>query len=280
MTGFYSIVQFCPDLSRAEAMNVGVVLFCPDANFLQCKLTGSLTRVRKAFGSATGDADRVRAAIAALEGRLTAERKDITSAETLAQFGTRQANSVQLTAPRRVMVEDSRAELRRLFERLVTPQKPRPQTSARAVLDAEFAAPAYRSLIRYKPTVAVPDLGHALTLPYGYQKNRFNLIQPAKFSGETASDILQSAGRFALEGDLLYHTRDAEFGDLQLVVVGQFPKGERSVAKTVERLLARRNTILHQLEESKRLFDEIKAHAKPFRDAPDERSLFAETSDS
>jgi hypothetical protein len=31
--GYYSIIQFCPELSQLEALNVGVVLFCPEKKF-------------------------------------------------------------------------------------------------------------------------------------------------------------------------------------------------------------------------------------------------------
>lgn len=35
MKGYYSIIQYCPDLSRFEAANVGVLLFCPERAFLK-----------------------------------------------------------------------------------------------------------------------------------------------------------------------------------------------------------------------------------------------------
>lgn len=35
--GYYSLVQYCPDRSRMESANLGVVLFCPDLDFLDVK---------------------------------------------------------------------------------------------------------------------------------------------------------------------------------------------------------------------------------------------------
>ena len=32
--GYYSLIQFCPEPSRAEAVNLGVLLFCPEAGFI------------------------------------------------------------------------------------------------------------------------------------------------------------------------------------------------------------------------------------------------------
>ena len=33
--GYYSLIQYCPDLGRLEAANVGVLLFCPERGFLK-----------------------------------------------------------------------------------------------------------------------------------------------------------------------------------------------------------------------------------------------------
>ena len=36
--GCYSLIQYCPDLGRLEAANVGVLLFCPEPHFLKAQL--------------------------------------------------------------------------------------------------------------------------------------------------------------------------------------------------------------------------------------------------
>ena len=48
--GYYSLLQFCPDVSRLEAANLGVVLFCPDSNFLEAKTSRSVRRAEKLVG--------------------------------------------------------------------------------------------------------------------------------------------------------------------------------------------------------------------------------------
>jgi len=35
--GYYSIIQYCPDPSRLEAVNIGVALFCPELRFLRAR---------------------------------------------------------------------------------------------------------------------------------------------------------------------------------------------------------------------------------------------------
>jgi hypothetical protein len=41
MKAYYSIVQYWPDPSRLEAVNIGVALFCPDQAFLKVRFGSS-----------------------------------------------------------------------------------------------------------------------------------------------------------------------------------------------------------------------------------------------
>ncbi len=48
-SGFCSVVQYCPDRFRAQAVNVGLVLLCVDPHAVRVKMTGNHDRVRKLF---------------------------------------------------------------------------------------------------------------------------------------------------------------------------------------------------------------------------------------
>lgn len=43
--GYYSIVQYCPDPSRLEAVNIGLALFCPEISFLKVLFGRRKTKV-------------------------------------------------------------------------------------------------------------------------------------------------------------------------------------------------------------------------------------------
>ena len=49
--GYYSIVQYCPDPSRLEAVNIGVALFCPEIKFLKASFGRRKTGVKHLFGA-------------------------------------------------------------------------------------------------------------------------------------------------------------------------------------------------------------------------------------
>jgi hypothetical protein len=100
-------------------------------------------------------------------------------------------------------------------------------------------------------------------VPYGFQNGRFNLIQVAQFRGLSASAIIRKAGRFAFEGDLLYRHPDPTLGDLKLIVVGQFARGQRDAAVAVGEVLEDARTDLYTTQEIDRLLDFIRATGKP-----------------
>jgi hypothetical protein len=57
--GYYSILQYVPDLERVEGANIGVILFCPEKRFLEVKMAGGNDRVRSFFGSNNLDLARI-----------------------------------------------------------------------------------------------------------------------------------------------------------------------------------------------------------------------------
>ena len=53
--GYYSLIQFCPDPSRLEGVNIGVLLFSPENGKLKFRLTENNRRIRKVFGKQDWD---------------------------------------------------------------------------------------------------------------------------------------------------------------------------------------------------------------------------------
>src|ERR1044071_9804995 len=99
--GYYSILQFVPDLEKSEGANIGVVLFCPDKGYLKAQTSTGNDRVRRFFGPETDlDLDRINAFKAAFEERLAFEASRINSQEDFLQFVNTRANQLLLTKPR------------------------------------------------------------------------------------------------------------------------------------------------------------------------------------
>jgi len=117
--GYYSIIQFCPDISRQEAANIGVLLFCPELGFIRARTSESNERIYRFFGKESCDAARIEQMKGLVEKRLIVEADSFRSREDLEKFIATRANDLQLTPLRSVLLDNPEEELDRLFDLLV-----------------------------------------------------------------------------------------------------------------------------------------------------------------
>src|ERR1700743_2405554 len=93
---YYSLIQFCPDPSRLEGINLGVLVYSPDHRRLAFRLTESNQRIRKFFGQQDWNfIDRMRES---LRSRLQSEKFETVA--DLESFIAKRANVIQLTPVR------------------------------------------------------------------------------------------------------------------------------------------------------------------------------------
>jgi hypothetical protein len=265
-TGYYSVIQYCPDPSRMEAANVGVVLLCPERDFLGVRTAKGNDRIRRFFGSGDHDWGQVNAVKLSIQRRLEADRERFKGLADLERFAATRANAMRLTPPRAVQVESPEAELERLFERLVGGRVQKGPSRVRDTLEKAFAAEPIARYVKKKVTVTLPAFHKPVTVPYGFQNGRFHLIQPVRFRGLLASDLLKRAGQYAVEGDLLYDAPDEALGDLKLVVVGEFGSNQAEVAEAVGKVFDKNRTDLFRLDELDRLLETIRSNGRPLAD--------------
>ena len=116
--GYYSVIQYCPDRSRMEAANVGVLLLCPEIGFVKARTAAGNDRARKFFGYDSFDKRRLNAAKRAIERRLEVDRESFRSPEDIVRFMDTRGNDILLTPPRPTKVLDPEAELETLFKEL------------------------------------------------------------------------------------------------------------------------------------------------------------------
>lgn len=261
--GYYSIVQYCPELSRFEAANIGVLLFCPDSGFLKVMTSGNNRRIIKFFGSEGHDWKRINTIKKALQDRLDKEHKGIRTVEDLQQFIATRANSLQITSPLPMKVLDPEQDLLELFCQVVgEPAKREPKTNFRKLLGEKFEKAGLGEKIMSDVEVDVPVMGKKVEIPYGFQNGRFNLINPVRFGAEDSQQSFRIACRFAVEGRSIYEHPDKTLGDLQLVVVGQFRPTDEESPTLVRRVFNESNVKLYSSEEIPKLIDEIRRTGK------------------
>ena len=267
MKGYYSLIQYCPDTARREAANVGVMLLCPEAGFLDVKMTTTNHRVRRFFGKEADHYLRLDQMKAALRERLKIERERLLSVESLTGFISTWANKVSVTVLRPVKVLSPVDDLRALYKELVDdPVRDlsiRAALSLRDRLDSVLGVPKFAPVVQQHVQVEVPAFKRPIVAPYGYRNGRFNLVVPGEFTQRHDANVENAACKLAVEGHSLFKHKDAKLGELQLVVVADFTPGRDEARRTVKNIFTENNVRLFDAEKLSELEDEIVAHAKP-----------------
>ena len=234
--GYYCIIQYCPDLSRLESANIGVLIFCPERSFLKARTSTSNERIRKFFGTEDYDWSQISSLKKGIEERLATEHSRIRTLEDLQRFVLLRANEVQITEPRPMRVCDPEKDLAELFKELVGDRSTAP--ALKTQIAEKFAEAHLEAKIRQDFKVRVPVLDEDLTIPFGFQNGRFNLIHPASFTAQNPANVRDRTCRFAVQGRSLYKHPDSKLGKLQLIIVGQFREQDPDAQPLVEGILS------------------------------------------
>jgi hypothetical protein len=239
-------------------------LFSPKHCFLKARTLRDNRRIIQFFGREGHDWVRINSYKKAIEERLQVENGTIRSLDDLERFIAKRANRIQITPPRPMRVQEPEKDLDELFKELLATEGQRPErTNLRKYLRQQFARAGVQKKIRTDITVVVPSFNNkTVEIPYGYQNGRFNLIQPARFQSTDTDNAIATACKYAVEGRSLFDNRDPELGDLQLVVVGEFPPTKVESRKVVGTILQEHQVKFFTLAEVDRLIADIRENGK------------------
>ncbi len=239
--GFYSVVQYCPDRFRAEAVNVGLVLLCLDPHTVRVKMTSNHDRVRKLFAVGRPELKNLTLATQGLKSRIENSAGEFRTAEDLAAFAASRANDLRLTEPRLAKMENIDNDIERLFFDLVTeqPTKVLAQQAPAEVLPPTLGEVFYRLVQErriWKPgTIKVPIYKREMEIPYAYKNGVVNLVKPHVFPATKRAET--QAAMLAVNGDLIKrHSIDGEKHQLIVVSTQETPKQAQEVDEHVEPL--------------------------------------------
>ncbi|MBL8210869.1 MAG: DUF3037 domain-containing protein [Bryobacterales bacterium] len=259
--GYYSLVQFCPDDSRLEAVNVGLAVFLPDVPRVLVRWAATAkARISNCFGPQDwGLLDNQRNAI----GARLSEATGFLTREAIDHFAATRASSVRLTPARPLkFTRPVDVEFDSLFHRLV---HDRPRSSRAHAVTANLRSALKQQgvtrLLERQVTVTVPKLHRQIKAPYGYQNGRFNLILPEQFALSTDEQVLTKASRIAVEGQYLYEAPDPQRHELQLVLVANFAPAQQQQLDAVQDIMARHRVHMYTFENLTPLVTDIRSSA-------------------
>jgi hypothetical protein len=252
---YYSLVQFCPDASRLEAVNVGVVLACPREQFADIIVAKSNERVRRLFGKDKLDLEDLNDAKEALRNRIEHSRLDLSTEEGLSRFAASRGNDLTLTPPRLLRADIPAVALHNLFDELVGGRRQTADSAAPKIPELErmMSEKSVAEKVRSHTRVFVPVVNQHLKAEYSFRNGRLNLIKEHVFHGQQMSGAM----RIALEGDLLYTHELPQDGQAQLIVVHRFSADALELRSRVISLFGEYHVRQFAVEELDALRDEI-----------------------
>lgn len=261
--GYYSVVQYVPDLDRAESVNIGVLMFVAETNFCEVRLSRDNGRVRHFFCVSGDDLTRLTEFKRSFTHRIEAEKLNLTSVEQLEKFIHTRGNQIQLTEPRFVKVlKTCEEQLDQLFIDLVGIDSKTKRENLGAKLKQRFEKAGIIDRLKTDLSLRVPVLEREIRIPYGYQNGKFHLLQPVRFKASSVDSNVNLACVYSLEGQSLHNYHDNELGDLKLNVIGSFHGESREAIGDVRRVLASNDVKLWTESDLPNLIDEIRRNGK------------------
>lgn len=259
--GYYSLVQYCPDDSRLESVNMGLAVFLPDVPRVLIRwATNAKARIHKVFGPR--DWVLVEQQKQAIDTRLRNDQ-DFSTRDSIDRFAETRASAVRLTTARPVkFTHPAEQEFDALFKRLV--EDGHKVLRARAItknLRSVLERRGVAGLVDRHVKVTVPKLNKALNVPYGYRNGRYNLIKPEQFALSTDEQVLQKASMIAIEGQYLFEQPDPELHELRLVLVANFGPTHEHRQSAVMDMMERHNVKMYMFDDLGLLIEDIRSSA-------------------
>lgn len=261
--GYYSLIQYCPDLGRLEAANVGVLLFCPELRFLKAKTTKNNARIIQFFGREGHDWAQINLFKVGIEDRLTNEAADIRTLEDLQRFIALRGNLIQISAPRPLKVTEPEKDLNDLAQEFdLAVARPKPERSLKGIVRDRLMQAGLEKKLKTDIRLTVPLFKREVEIPMGYKNGAFNLLTPVQFGSQELDQSISRACKYAVEGKSLNETTDTELGPLKFCVIGHFRPNDAETRSVVASVLDNHGVKLYRTDQLPTLIDEIRRHGK------------------
>lgn len=261
MKGYYSILQYVPDIERFEGANIGIVLFCPEIGYLKARTATSNDRVRRFFGPEENinlDIDRLNVLKLSFEERIESEASRIKTIDEFTRFIKTRANQLLLTDARLATVFDPNVELAVLFDTLVGSRRKRvskQDSSTKEELIQLFSDALTKKGIAEKVQrdirIQSKILDRTLIFPFAFQNGHMNVIEPVTFDANKEHNI-NRACQLAIEGNDLWQQEQ-----VKLNVFASFKLSELDSGTSVKSLLNKYDVALRTTDELDELVNEI-----------------------
>jgi len=158
----YYLVRYAPHAEREEFLNIGLLLHCPEEQFLDCLFTRDLRRVKRFHPQA--DLQFLRALQSHFERQI--QQNEDRLQNFLEEMQQSLSNFIQLAPPRPVLGAEPQTQLQQLFERLVgTRQADFPAADTRMRIKQRLVEALHRARVfddkRFEKRIPAEPLSHS-----------------------------------------------------------------------------------------------------------------------
>lgn len=260
--GYYSILQYIHNLERSEGVNVGVLLFCHNKNFLELQTTANLKRLKTFFGGDNIDSKRLKIALDAFSERIELVQQNL-NIDTLTHFINTRANNLRLTSLRSIKVFNPKQDLLNLFEELVNEHR---QIQPRLLITKPEMIRLFEQIVKLKNVEAKIKrnveiestlLAKKMKFPFSFQNGKLNLIEPVEFAATTLDGNIKHAGQIAFEADIF--AKEAK--SIKLNIIGSFRQEQTDTVSYIKNILNKYDVSLYTPQNLEILVNEIETSA-------------------
>ncbi|MFN0137853.1 MAG: DUF3037 domain-containing protein [Phycisphaerae bacterium] len=242
--GHYSLIQYCPDRGRAEAVNVGLVLFVPAEKRLEVRMATTSKRVQQVFGKGAVDAWWLRTVRESFERGLLTEHRAarFASVDDLDRYFATLGNDIIATPARLTQVDDTDASVSRLYARFV-------EANTSGSEEASFPSvvmpldEAFRRLrdrlvpVQFAQRFNITGYPHDVQADYMYRNGDANLVRLQRI-GDSPARACDQAMRLGSESVLVKKHLRIEHRASRLIIVAA-PLTTGTNASDTESMLSR-----------------------------------------
>lgn len=242
--GFYSLFQYTGNARRLEAVNVGVALMCPEANFLETRLLDEAD-IKDAVKTSPGDTARhtllasSQAQTADAWLKMAKESGEVSTREALVSFSSRLCNEVSMTAPRRFIMDNPEQELEALFQKLVVRRPQTKKQREKPIKSYIYDVVQERGLldhIQRNYALRLPMVNQDKSFPLMYRNGATSLVEAVSLKNPSPQKFLEQVLSLKALGDLVSQIGQDEEGKIvrmDLVFACEDPNNAQTLAEAL-----------------------------------------------
>ncbi|MDR1924266.1 MAG: DUF3037 domain-containing protein [Planctomycetaceae bacterium] len=262
--GYYSVIQYCPDRTLMEVAGIGVLLFCPELQFIDARMTTGHRRIERIFGKHISSdlyfddyKNSLRTKFQKLSENL--------SVESIKQYLKTFVNDIHFTDIRTILISEPEADLDTLFLRLFNDdiQKTETPKLKRYCPTKNLLTMLYKTKDDMLEKIAVPkkvevhEYESSIQPALVFLNESINIVVPRII---TPANLAQQAG-FGLAVGGLLAKHGTEWGASKMILLAN-AEGNKSGYFETFREIFQKNQIGYYDNENT-LVKYIADHAKP-----------------